>query len=241
MTSRPIPREVMRPRRPAEGARFALVVALTLALAAALCYVSTLRFVRMDWRSAAQQPLTRDTRMLLARVSENIEVTIIHRTLSFPQDRQWMRTLEMVKQVLAQFSAANLRITVAELNWSLPEGQGRLQQIVNDLNERNLPTMCVLFTGAHGHRAVSFDVLVGRAGGPFALPDAFVGEPAFAGVVAGLTGLQALAPDPTSGARRMRFFDMTPAHVAAARYVFIGGLPACFVVLGVLVWLVRRR
>jgi len=241
MTSRPMRRKVTRPRTPAEGARLALAVVLTLALAAALCYVSTLRYVRMDWRSAARQPLTRDTRMLLARVNENIQVTIIHRTLSFPEDKQWMRALELAKQVLAQFSAANPRIAVGELNWSLPQDQARLQQIANDLNDKDLPTMCVLFTGAHGHRSVSFDVLVGHAGGPFAPPDAFVGESAFAGVVAGLTDLQALAPDPASGARRMRFFDMTPAHVAAARYVFIGGLPACFVVLGVVVWFVRRR
>ncbi len=51
--------------RLAEWTHFALVVVLTAALAALLCYVSTRRYVRMDWRSTAQQPLTHDTLALL--------------------------------------------------------------------------------------------------------------------------------------------------------------------------------
>ena len=242
MTTSPMPKKVTRLGALAEGAHFALVVALSVALAAILCYISTRQFVRMDWRSTAQQPLTDDTRMMLARVSEKVEATIVHRTLSFPDDRQWMRTLAMVKQVLAQFSAANPRIVVDELNWSMPEDLARLNQLVTDPNDRkNLPQMCVLFNSAHGHMAVSFDALVYQAGGPLGRPEAFLGESAFASAVAGVTGLQALAPDPRSGVRRMQFFDLPPAHVTVARYVFMGGLPACLVVLGVVVWLVRRR
>ena len=251
MTTSPMPKKVTRPGAPerrgkpgatAAGAHFALVIALTVALAAILCYISTRQFVRMDWRSTAQQPLTDDTRALLARVSENVEATIIHRTLSFPDDKKWMRTMEMAEQVLAQFSAANPRIVVDELNWSLPEDQVRLNRLVTDPNDRkNLPEMCVLFTSARGHMVVSFDALVYQAGGPLGRPEAFLGESAFASAVAGVTGLQALAPEPGAGARRMRFFDLPEAHVTVARYVFMGGLPACFVVLGVLVWIVRRR
>ena len=110
MTRSPTPKKVTGPGAFAEGAHFALVIALTVALAAILCYISTRQFVRMDWRSTAQQPLTDDTRALLARVSERVEATIVHRTLSFPDDRKWMRTLDMAKQVLAQFSAAKARL-----------------------------------------------------------------------------------------------------------------------------------
>lgn len=241
MSGRPTRKKVMRAGTLAEGAHFALVVALTLALAALLCYVSTRRFVRMDWRSTARQPLTRDTRMLLARVGENVEATIIYRTLFFPDDKQWMRTREMARQVLAQFHEANPRITVSELNWSIPANQARLKQIAQQTGGKSLPVVCVLLTTARGHQVVSFDDLVYHSGGPFAPPEAFLGESVFARTVASLTGLQALAPDPTSGARRMQFLDLPPGRVTAARYVFIAGLPACFIVLGAVVWLVRRR
>jgi hypothetical protein len=240
MSRRPERRRAVRAGALAEGAHFALVVVLTLALAALLCYVSTRRFARMDWRSTARQPLTRDTRALLARVGQDVEATIICRTLYFPADKQWMRAQEIARQVLGQFHAANPRIAVSELSWSAAEDQGRLQQIVRELGEKSLPVMCVVFVTAEGHAIISFDKLIYQAGGPFAPPDAFIGESAFARAVAGLTGLQALAPDPSSGARRMQFFNLPPGRVRAARYVFVAGLPACFIVLGAVVWLVRR-
>jgi hypothetical protein len=43
--------------------------------------------------------------------------------------------------------------------------------------------------------------------------------------------------------RTLEFNDVavSEGQVAASRYIFIGGLPACFIVLGIAVWLLRRR
>ena len=126
------------------------------------------------------------------------------------------------------------------MNWSTPEGLARLQELVRQTGEKP-PGLSVLFTSAQGARSISFDTLAVKPAGRSAPSNAFLGEALFARAVAALTGLQALAPDPTSGARRMQFLDLAPGRLAAARYIFIGGLPACFIVLGVVVWLVRRR
>jgi len=223
----------------AEGAHFALVVCLAVALAALLCYASTRRFVRMDWHTRAPQPLTAETDALLRSIDVDIQATIIHPNFVFPDDRQLFRTLEMTRQVLGQFAAASPRISVSELNWSLPEDQERVRQIAARVGKANLPTVCVLFTSGGKYRAVGFDNLIVRTGGPFAPPDAFLGESAFARAVAVLAGLP--GPEPGSGARRMQFFNLPPRHLTVARYVFIFGLPAGFVALGVVVWLMRRK
>ena len=39
----------------------------------------------------------------------------------------------------------------------------------------------------------------------------------------------------------MNFAQASESRIMAGRYIFIGGLPACIIVLGLAVWLVRRR
>ncbi len=229
------------PARLAEWTHFTLVVVLTAALAALLCYASTRRYVRMDWRSTAQQPLTRDTLALLAHVRQPVQADVVHGPLYLRgDDKDWNRALLIARQVLAQFQHACPTLSVSDLDWSQAASQPRLQQLSRELGEKTLP-MCVVFSVGGKYREVSFDALLYESGGPFAPKDAFIGESAFAQAVAGLTGLQALAPDPMSGARKMRFLDLAPARVTAARYAFVFGLPACFIVLGAVVYLVRRR
>lgn len=229
------------PVRLAEWTHFALVVVLTAALAALLCYVSTRRYVRMDWRSTAQQPLTHDTLALLSRVRQPVRAVIVHGPLYLHgKDKDWNRALLIARQVLAQFQQACPSLSVSDLDWSRSGSQARLQQISRELGEKTLP-MCVVFSAGGRYREVSFDALLRKSGGPFAPRDAFMGESAFAQAVAVLTGLQSLAPDPTSGARKLRFVDLPAGRVTAARYAFVFGLPAFFIVLGTVVYVVRRR
>jgi hypothetical protein len=237
-------REKVRPPRAgtlAEGAHFAVTIVLTVALAALLCYISTRSYVRMDWRSTAQQPLTADTLALLAHVETPVEAVIIHGPLYLRgSDMDWNRALTVCRQVLGQFHQACPRLRVSELDWSQSASQARLQQVGKELGELP-PSMCVVFSAGGKHAVVSFKDLIYKAGGPFGPRDAFLGESAFAQAVAGLTGLQSMAPAPMAGARRLEFMDMPAGRVTAARYAFVFGIPACFIVLGAVVWLVRRR
>ncbi len=229
------------PARPAGWLHFALVMALTAVLAALLCYVSTRRYARMDWRSTAQQPLTRDTLALLGRVREPVQAIVVHGPLYLRgSDKDWNRALLIARQVLAQFQQACPSLSVSDLDWSQSSSQAGLQRLSKELGKKTLP-MCVVFSAGDSHEEVSFDELLYKSGGPFAPRQAFMGESAFAHALAELTGLQALAPDPMSGARKMQFLDLPPGRVTAARYAFVTGLPACFIVLGALVYLRRRR
>ncbi len=242
-----LPALVCRALRPRarESAGAALNVLLVLFLAGSLAYISTRKFLTMDWRTHHRAPLHMATVELLESLESAVRATVVHRTLYFPDDREWMRVMELTEEMLRDLSTiSGGQIEVETLNWDIPEQRRLVQALVEDLGTSNLPAeMFVVFQSGAEHRMVPFSALAERTGGASARIDRFQGEAAFAAAIAQLTGKPRLAHAlrERMQPQRVRLIDLSIAGVKVARYVFIGAVPAMPVLVGILVWFRRRR
>ncbi|MFW6188904.1 MAG: hypothetical protein ACOC7T_00590 [Planctomycetota bacterium] len=235
----------LRRSRTSAGLNFALTVGLALLLAASLCYISTRRYARMDWRTPARGPLHPLTRRILQSVDRPVEAVIFYRTLQFPDERKWKRALDLAVGRLRDFSALNPHIRVKELNWSVEQARrrrlaGRLDLEALDLEK--VPELCVIFFAGQRQTLVPLQAVI-RPDPEAPGQNRFYGQAAFAGALAELTlGERAATRARTTiGPSQMQFIQMSPGQITAVRYIFLAGVPGFFVLLGATVWLVRRR
>lgn len=176
---------LFRTGRAAEGANFALVVVLSIGLAALLCYISTRRFARMDWTGKRQYSLHSKTKNILRGLDQDVKVTVLYAFTNLPmQDQETIRWREATVLMLEEFKALSRHITVAELDWTHPDMTKKANQLRQELAEDDLPGVCVIFEGVEGHQIVSKEKTVEIL--PQS-PPTFTGEDAFATALIKLT------------------------------------------------------
>jgi len=173
-------------RRITEGLNFVVVVILALALAGLLCYISTRRYVRMDWTGQQKYHLHSKTVNILRGLDADVEATVLYYLSEFSQENQqiigWVTT---TKDMLEEFKALSSHFTVQVLNATDAKSQERLQRLREKLGGESPPALSVIFTAADTHQTVPFErtVNASRSGGP----STFTGEDAFASALMKLT------------------------------------------------------
>jgi hypothetical protein len=169
---------LVRGRRAAEGANFAVVVLLSLGLAGLLCYVSTRRFVRMDWTGKRTYTLHSKTVNILRGLDRDIEATIV-----YAPDPRVERAISETRDMLDEFKAISSHVTVRELNWMVPEDSQKWEQLQQRLGGANDADFAVVFTTAESHAIVPLQQTVTAT---YEAVD-FTGEDAFATALSKLT------------------------------------------------------
>ncbi|MHC4592277.1 MAG: GldG family protein [Planctomycetota bacterium] len=176
--------------RATERLNFAAVVALSLALAGMLCYITTRRFARMDWTGKRTYSLHSKTKNILRALDRDVEATVIYApdTQAFmaPDTQALMLWwLDTTLTMLEEFRALSNHITVKELNWTLPENLTKVEGLRQRLGEQSLPGTCVVLAGPDAHQIVPFEKTV--EGSRTQEAPAFTGEDAFASALVRLT------------------------------------------------------
>ncbi len=164
-----------------ERLNFGAAVVLALALAAMLCYISTRRYARIDWTALDEQTGLRRHELhsksvnVLRSLDRKVEATVLFaRTDSPLENRALNRTIEM----LEEFAAQSGRFSLEQIDWSLPEGRARYEELRQRLDE-DPPGFCVVFTAAEAHEVVPLTKLISPSPGGMM----FTGEEAFAGAL----------------------------------------------------------
>ncbi|MGD8241001.1 MAG: GldG family protein [Armatimonadota bacterium] len=178
-------RAFRRPRT-AEGLNFALVVLLVMAMGGLVCYISTRRFARMDWTGRGTHRLHSQTVNILRALDRDIDVTVLYRSMN-PWD---MAVYGYVFDMLEEFKSRSPRVHVSTLDLSAEGSQGRLDELLVDLDVQNLMVPAVVLASHESHHAVPFDKIAESSKGPMSPPDTFKGEAAFAGALTKLTEME---------------------------------------------------
>jgi len=172
---------LVRGRRAAEGANFAVVVLLSLGLAGLLCYISTRRYVRMDWTGKRTYTLHSKTVNILRGLDRDVEATIVYA----PQpDPGIQRAIDETRDMLDEFKAVSSHITVRELNWMVPEDRQRWEELRQRLGGESGEDFAVTFTTTESHAIVPLTQTLKAT--PYEALD-FTGEDAFATALSKLT------------------------------------------------------
>jgi len=164
-------------RRTAEGLHFGLVLVLALTLAALVCYIGTRRYARMDWTGQQKYRLHSKTENILRNLDRDVDAIVLFQSIDADM------AFGAVHDMLEEFRALSPRVHVEEIDYSMPENQKRLQELVRRLGVENLPAPSVVFATAERHEVVPFAKIAHSSRGPMYPPDTFSGEEAFAGAL----------------------------------------------------------
>ncbi len=176
---------MLRSRRTAEGFNFAAVVLLSLALAGLLCYITSRRYLRMDWTGKRKYQLYSKTANILRNLPVDVQATVLYSTVGLPQEvNEILGWVNMTVDMMEEFRALSPNFTFTELNTSNPEAQDRIQEIVRQAGE-DVPGVGVVFIAADSSQSVPYaqtlqiDPRTGTAD--------YTGEDAFASALMKLT------------------------------------------------------
>ncbi len=168
-------------RTMAEQANFVVVVSLSVVLAGLACYISTRRFVRMDWTGKAEHRLQSQTESILRALDRDVEATVIHDLLN----PAYAAVGEYVVDTLAEFRSRTSRIQVNTIDLASAASPGQINALREKIGARDIVAPSVVFATDKGHDVVSFDSIANFD--RMAPVYEFSGEAAFAGALVRLT------------------------------------------------------
>ncbi|MFW5923360.1 MAG: Gldg family protein [Planctomycetota bacterium] len=172
--------------RKAESANVVVSCILAIILVGLICYMSNLRYMRLDWTGHRFYSLQSRTLRMLDHLEQPIEITIIYQRphqkneQADPDSRLVHWGYQQSQKMLDEFASRSSRINVRRLDLSDPEEVSQLGE------QYDLPERCILFESGDSHNIVPLKQLVrasGRDGGQLQ----FNGEAAFVSALLKLT------------------------------------------------------
>ncbi len=146
-------------RRAAEGANFALVVLLSLGLAALVCYISTRRFARLDWTGKGDYTLHSKTVNIVRGLDRDVEATIVFASAEL-QNPVAQRAYDSTRAMLDQFKTISKHVSVQEIDWSrdTTAERDKVERLRQRVGNESIPAPSVVFTTPESHAVVPLEV-----------------------------------------------------------------------------------
>lgn len=172
--------------KPAESASTLVACTLALILTGLICYISTRRYVRLDWTGHRFYTLHSRTRRMLRHLDKQVDITIVYeepdqQTLQSDSRQRLVHWgYKQSRQMLDEFDARCPNITLKTLDLSEATEVHRLGQ------KYDLPARCVLFETEQSHEIIPFKQIV-RASENRGGQLLFNGEAAFTSALLKLT------------------------------------------------------
>lgn len=172
----------IRRRKTAAGANFALLVVITAALTALICYISTRRFTRIDMTGARKYSLHSKTERTVRSLERDTKITWLHNL----QDPRVVSVYGVMEEMLAKCQALNPRLSFD--HFDATRQMERTQTLLLRLGEQDIPGSCVIVEIADRHEIIPFDRILKVYRGYYGPPKLeFAFEAAFLTALAKLT------------------------------------------------------
>lgn len=173
-------------RKTGDGVSNLISALLAVVLAGLVCFISTQRYLRMDWTGRRRFSLHSRTRRMLDDLETPTSITIIYQepesnAMNMDPRAQMLRwSYRQSKQMLEEFEARSSNVSLRTIDLSEAE------EITELASRYDLPDRCVLFESEDAHEIIPLGQIVdssARGGGKLS----FTGEAAFAGALQKIT------------------------------------------------------